>query len=99
MPASSAPAGGSLAMGVSRCRPPVLLLLTVLPLLVCGAVLLLLSPRSTNAAAEKTTAETDRSPVDLLLTSDGKRLLTVNQTSGTVSLIEIDSGKVVSEIA
>jgi YVTN family beta-propeller protein len=86
-------------MGVSRCRPPVLLLLTVLPLLVCGAVLLLLSPRSTNAAAEKTTAETDRSPVDLLLTSDGKRLLTVNQTSGTVSLIEIDSGKVVSEIA
>ena len=40
----------------------------------------------------------DRSPVDLLLTTDGKWLLTANQTSASVSLINLASGKVVSEI-
>ena len=40
----------------------------------------------------------DRSPVDLLLTTDGKWLLTANQTSASVSLINLANGKVVSEI-
>src|SRR5271154_4894735 len=42
-------------------------------------------------------AESDRSPVDLILAPDGSWLATVNQTSGTVSLVDIASGKVLSE--
>src|SRR5271154_6063502 len=41
--------------------------------------------------------ESDRSPVDLILAPDGSWLATVNQTSGTVSLVDIASGKVLSE--
>jgi YVTN family beta-propeller protein len=42
--------------------------------------------------------ELDRSPVALALSTDGTRLLTANQTSGTVSLIDIAAGKVVAEV-
>ncbi len=41
----------------------------------------------------------DRSPVDVALTPDGRWLLTVNQTSDSVSLVRVDDGAVVAEIA
>ena len=44
-------------------------------------------------------AETlDRSPVDVALTSDERWLLSANETSGTVSLIDVAAGKVAAEI-
>jgi YVTN family beta-propeller protein len=43
-------------------------------------------------------SEPDRSPVALALSADGTRLLTANQTSGTVSLVDTVAGKVVAEI-
>jgi YVTN family beta-propeller protein len=39
----------------------------------------------------------DRSPVDLILTPDEKRLLTANQTSHSVSLLNVASGAVLAE--
>src|SRR5262245_28326374 len=43
--------------------------------------------------------EQDRSPVDLALLADDARLITVNQTSDTVSLVDAASGKVLHEVA
>jgi YVTN family beta-propeller protein len=43
--------------------------------------------------------ETDRSPIALALSPDGGRLLTANQTAGTVSLVDPREGKVLHEIA
>src|SRR5262245_10584729 len=40
----------------------------------------------------------DRSPVDLVFTQDEKWLLTANQTAGTVSLVHVVTGEVVSEV-
>jgi YVTN family beta-propeller protein len=40
----------------------------------------------------------DRSPVALVLSLDGTRLLTANQTAGTVSLVDTVSGKVLAEV-
>jgi 6-phosphogluconolactonase (cycloisomerase 2 family) len=64
---------------------------------------------SWNRAASETTTGTatrtaviapdvDRSPVDLVLTSDERFLITANQTSSSLSLIEIASGRVVQEV-
>jgi len=43
--------------------------------------------------------ELHRSPIALALSSDGARLLTANQTSGTVSLVDTAAGKVLAEVA
>lgn len=40
----------------------------------------------------------DRSPIALALSADGSRLLTANQTSGTVSLVDTAAGKVLAEV-
>src|SRR4051812_26598143 len=40
-----------------------------------------------------------RSPIALALSSDGARLLTANQTSGTVSLVDARAGRVLDEVA
>lgn len=42
-------------------------------------------------------ASPDRSPVDLVLTPDGTRLLTVNQGANSVSLVDIAQGRVLDE--
>src|SRR5262249_20086583 len=44
------------------------------------------------AADAPAAATTDRSPVDLVLTSDERYLLTANQTSATVPLLRLDTG-------
>lgn len=40
----------------------------------------------------------DRSPVDLVLTPDERWLVTANQTAGSVSLVEVATGRVRSEV-
>jgi YVTN family beta-propeller protein len=42
--------------------------------------------------------EPHRSPIALALSADGSRLLTANQTSGSVSLVDTASGQVVAEV-
>ncbi|HVS34147.1 MAG TPA: hypothetical protein VMS17_01115 [Gemmataceae bacterium] len=39
----------------------------------------------------------DRSPIDLALLPGGRRALTANQTSDTISLVDLDAGKVLAE--
>jgi len=41
----------------------------------------------------------DRSPVDLVLTPDEAWLVTANATSGTLSLVRVSTGQVISEVA
>jgi YVTN family beta-propeller protein len=43
-------------------------------------------------------AEVDRSPVDLVVSPDEAWLVTVNQTSDSVSLVDVAQGKVVAEL-
>lgn len=43
-------------------------------------------------------AKIDRSPVDLVLTPDGERLITANQTSNTLSVVDLASGTVLQEV-
>ena len=50
------------------------------------------------SAAAPQAGNPDRSPVALALSADGSRLLTANQTSGTVSLVDAAAGKVLAEI-
>lgn len=45
------------------------------------------------------TATEDRSPVDLLLLDNDRKLLALNETSGTLSLVEIESSKVLDELS
>jgi YVTN family beta-propeller protein len=52
----------------------------------------------TGVSTAARSAEPDRSPVALALSADGARLLTANQTSGTVSLIDTRAGKVIAEV-
>ncbi|MFO0952763.1 MAG: c-type cytochrome [Isosphaeraceae bacterium] len=49
-------------------------------------------------ATAKPAAEPHRSPYALALSSDGSRLLTANQTSGSVSLVDTAAGKVLAEV-
>jgi YVTN family beta-propeller protein len=42
-------------------------------------------------------AEVDRSPVDLVLTPDERLLITANQTSASLSLVNVVTGKVIAE--
>ncbi|SIN78121.1 40-residue YVTN family beta-propeller repeat-containing protein [Singulisphaera sp. GP187] len=43
--------------------------------------------------------EPHRSPIALALSTDGTRILTANQTSGTVSLVDTAAGRVLAEVA
>ena len=47
----------------------------------------------------KPATEPHRSPVALALSSDGARLLTANQTAGSVSLVDTEAGKVLAEVS
>jgi YVTN family beta-propeller protein len=44
-------------------------------------------------------AEPHRSPISLALAAGGSRLITANQTAGTVSLVDVASGQVLHELA
>ncbi len=51
------------------------------------------------ASAEATDDSLDRSPVDLAVTPDGRWLITANETSNSVSLVNVASGQLVDEMA
>lgn len=63
------------------------------------AVLMHLQPANAPLAAAEERSVTDRSPVDLALSADEKWLFSVNQTSGTLSLVQTETGRVVAEVA
>jgi len=49
--------------------------------------------------AEVDRSTVDRSPVDVAVSADGRWLVTANETSNSLSVIDIESRKVVQEIA
>src|SRR5262245_736061 len=63
-------------------------------LIVILALFLVIGSRGTSDP----TPTIDRSPVDLILTPDGKHFVTANQTSDTISLVRLADGKLLSEI-
>lgn len=50
------------------------------------------------AVSSLSAAEGDRSPVDLVLTPDEQYLITANQTSSSLSLIDVAAGRVITEM-
>ena len=72
--------------------------ITLLLLAVGVGFISLINRGPTAVHAEEPAAEPDRSPVDVVLTADGKSLLTANQSSGTVSLVKLESGEVAAEV-
>ena len=50
-------------------------------------------------AAAVGAASPDRSPVDVVLLSGGRWVVSANQTSGTVSLIDVEKSRVIDEVA
>ncbi len=74
----------------TRCQPSVHGLIA--SVLICLAAI-----QSSCAAADR--AEPHRSPVNVVLSQDGSWLVSANQTSDTVSLIDVRSGQVLDEAA
>jgi YVTN family beta-propeller protein len=60
------------------------------------------APRPTSTPASPSLSpsrdEPHRSPIALALSADGTRLLTANQTAGTVSLVDVKSARVLHEV-
>src|SRR5262245_47489405 len=88
-------------MAMTRVRP---LLLAIAVLATCCAFYVSnLGPLDTStagaadAAAEPRT-EVDRSPSDVVLSTDEKWAVTANETSNTVSLVDLASGSVAAEL-
>lgn len=66
---------------------------------VCMAVIAVGSAGSHAARANPASLSAfDRSPVDLILAADESWLVTVNQSAGSASLVQVDDGQVVSEV-
>jgi len=63
-----------------------------------GMTMTRLAPSGALAAGPDEGANVDRSPVDLVLTPDEAWLMTANQSSGSVSLVRMRDGAVVSEL-
>ena len=69
-------------------------LFLVLPFLGLLAVVARPSPDAATEAPQR-----HRSPVDVAILPDGRRALTANQTADTVSLIDLEAGKILAEVA
>src|SRR6516165_9904917 len=67
--------------------------------LASSSVVLVFVATAVPAAPDEDAKEPHRSPIALAVSSDGGRILTANQTAGTVSVVDVASGKVVAEIA
>ncbi len=52
----------------------------------------------TDGISQGVEADGDRSPVDILLVDQERKLLALNQTAGSLSLVDIASGKVLDEV-
>ncbi|MCP4787667.1 MAG: hypothetical protein GY903_20395 [Fuerstiella sp.] len=73
--------------------------LMIIPCLLTGGTLSYSGePTVIGHTSEQSSARTDRSPVDLALSPDGQWLVTVNETSDSVSLIRTKDRLVVDEI-
>jgi YVTN family beta-propeller protein len=66
--------------------------------LALATLLVARAPAPLSAKLADSNDEPHRSPIALALSNDGSRLLSANQTSGTVSLVDPESGTVLSEI-
>jgi YVTN family beta-propeller protein len=71
--------------------------------LILPALLVLLlghagAPRAADTPTTPAPALLDRSPVDLVLTPDERWMITANQVTGTLSLVDLAAGKVVQEV-
>lgn len=66
-------------------------------ILACAALALFTEAALAQSSSKSNTA-LDRSPVDILLIDHERQLLSLNETSGSLSLIEVASGKVLDEI-
>jgi YVTN family beta-propeller protein len=71
---------------------------TLLVLVLCVTAWLLVIASSTPSAKEAATAEPHRSPTHLVLLPDGKRVVTANHGADSVSLVDIQEGKVLAEV-
>src|SRR5262245_54130743 len=70
----------------------------VLSLSAVAAALLTLSPLAFSDDPPPTREVAHRSPIALAISTDGTRLLTANQTSGSVSLVDTAAGRVLAEV-
>jgi YVTN family beta-propeller protein len=69
-------------------------------LIPCSLLALALAlPAPPSRAGDDTSSEPHRSPIALALSADGGRALTANQTSGSVSLVDLNKAMVLAEIA
>ena len=66
---------------------------------VAGLTLAAVFAATPSEVSSKPAAQVDRSPVDLILTADEKYLVTVNQTSSSLSLVDVATGEVIDEIS
>lgn len=73
-------------------------MLTVISRLACATLVAICLATTSLAFATSDTIEIDRSPVDLVLTPDDRWLITVNQTSNTISLVDVERGAVAAEL-
>lgn len=78
---------------MKRSTPLVVVMLSVF----ASGWLLISIPKAVSDERSKVQPSADRSPVDLVLTADQQWLLTANQTSGTLSLVQVATGKVMAE--
>ena len=75
----------------------------LLPALAASAVILVainswMLPHSRSLGADTSAPEAYRSPIALALSSNGSRLLTANQASNSVSLVDTQAGKVLADL-
>ncbi|MBX6314921.1 MAG: beta-propeller fold lactonase family protein [Isosphaeraceae bacterium] len=72
----------------------------VLPvLLLFSSLLASIMPRAWGTPSSEEAVEPHRSPIALALSADGTRLLSANQTAGSVSLVDVAAGKVLHEVS
>lgn len=77
-----------------------LLIAGMMPACVLGVVWFLAQPTSARMGKASNQSEgPDRSPIALALSKDGTRLLSANQTAGTISWVDVKAGQVLAEIA
>ncbi len=81
-------------------HPRIIRLALCSPLLLLGAVLTFRAASGEPSRDEiNDRDEPHRSPIALALATDGSRLLTANQTAGTVSLVDPNAGTVLDELS
>src|SRR6185437_15358138 len=78
-----------------------LLITSTLLVVIAGFLGTFLTTRSSSsfAAGKGTSRQPDRSPVDLVLSADEQWAVTANETSASISLVDLASGRVATELS